>query len=71
MMAINQKSTQERRTDRSLCHAINNRMNALTIGMSVLENHSSDDVRDIAQMLQGDLSELYELLSQLRNMDDR
>ena len=55
--------------NRQLCHAINNHMNAIVVGMSILEQHDSQDVRDIAQLLQNDVNELQKLLAQIRKAD--
>lgn len=64
--AVMTSDSDDNQETRRICHAINNRMNSLVIGMSVLENHASNDVRDIAQILHGDLEELQELLATLK-----
>lgn len=63
-MVVPVKQTEQ--DDRQICHAINNRMNAIVIGVSILEHHDSQDVRDIVQLLQRDLDELQTLLKQVQ-----
>lgn len=50
----------------ALSHAINNRMNAIAIGMSILEQHEHEEVRSVIRVLQHDFDELQDLLEQYR-----
>lgn len=60
---------QQPTTQRDLCHAINNRLNALTLGMSVLETVQDQNLLEIIYVMQDDLDELQFLLKQLRHND--
>ena len=51
---------------RELTHNINNRINTLTLGMAVLEQSDSPDVRGIASALKTELRDLENLINQLK-----
>ena len=49
-----------------LCHAINNRMNSIAIGMSILEQTEREEVRKLIHTMQQDFDELQDLLEQFK-----
>ena len=52
---------------REIAHSINNRINTLTLGMAVLEQSNSPDVRVIASALKTELRDLETLINQLKH----
>lgn len=51
---------------RNLSHAINNRMNTLMLGMSILENNHNPDSQTIVRSLKMELRDLQDLIEQLK-----
>lgn len=47
-------------------HAINNRINALAIGIGILQQNEHKDVRDIANMMEDELDALHQMLEAVR-----
>ncbi|MGJ3237373.1 MAG: hypothetical protein ACFE0Q_01575 [Anaerolineae bacterium] len=52
---------------RIITHAINNRLNTLTLGMSYLEHNTSTDAQTIVRSLKLELRDLQELIEQLKH----
>lgn len=50
-----------------ISHAINNRLNTLSLGMSYLENQSSQETQTILRSLKMELRDLQELIEQLKH----
>lgn len=50
-----------------ISHAINNRLNTLTMGIAYLENISSDDTQTIVRSLKLELRDLQALIDKLRH----
>ena len=50
-----------------ISHAINNRLHALSIGMSYLEGNVEDDERTMLRSLKMELRDLQELIEQLKH----
>ncbi|MGB7341784.1 MAG: hypothetical protein WBC91_23000 [Phototrophicaceae bacterium] len=50
-----------------ISHAINNRLNTLTLGMSYLESSSSQEAKTIVRSLKMELRDLQELIEQLKH----
>ena len=53
-------------TKRNLSHAINNRMNTLMLGMSILENNQNPDSQTIVRSMKMELRDLQDLIEQLK-----
>jgi hypothetical protein len=51
---------------RNLSHAINNRMNTLMLGMSILENNQTVESQTIVRSLKMELRDLQDLIEQLK-----
>ena len=49
-----------------LFHAINNRMNTIALGLSILEQDTDNNVRSIADSLQDEFRDLQHLIAELR-----
>lgn len=47
-------------------HAINNRINALAIGIGILQQHDEAAVREIALTMEGELDALHQMLEAWR-----
>lgn len=52
---------------RIITHAINNRLNTLSLGISFLENKSTPETKSILRSLKMELRDLEELIQQLRH----
>ncbi len=50
-----------------IAHAINNRLNTLSLGMSYLENQSSTEAQTVLRSLKMELRDLQELIEQLKH----
>lgn len=48
-------------------HTINNRINALGIGIGILQQHDEDQVREIADVMEDELDNLQAMLDELRH----
>jgi hypothetical protein len=53
----------------NISHAINNRLNTLTLGMRVLENETSADAKHILESLRLELKDLQHLVEELKYAD--
>jgi hypothetical protein len=53
-------------TKREISHAINNRLNTLILGMSILEASQSPDAQMIVRSLKMELRDLQALIEQLK-----
>jgi signal transduction histidine kinase len=51
---------------RELSHNINNRLNTISLAMSLLENNTSSDVRHIATAMKSELRDLENLITELK-----
>lgn len=51
---------------RELTHNINNRMNALSLGMAILQQDNNPDVRVIATAMKSELRDLERLINELK-----
>ena len=51
---------------RELSHSINNRMNAISLAMAILQQNESPDVRVIATAMKGELRDLEQLINELK-----
>ena len=54
-------------SEKLISHAINNRLHALSIGMSYLETNVSADERTMLRSLKMELRDLQELIEQLKH----
>jgi signal transduction histidine kinase len=52
---------------RELAHSINNRMNAISLAMAILQQNDSPDVRVIATAMKGELRDLEQLINELKH----
>jgi hypothetical protein len=52
---------------RELSHSINNRMNAISLAMAILQQNDSPDVRVIATAMKGELRDLEKLINELKH----
>ena len=52
---------------RELAHSINNRMNAISLAMAILQQNDSPDVRVIATAMKGELRDLEKLINELKH----
>jgi hypothetical protein len=53
-------------TKREISHAINNRLNTLILGMSILESNQNPDAQMIVRSLKMELRDLQALIEQLK-----
>ncbi|MDQ7025010.1 MAG: hypothetical protein Q9P01_19070 [Anaerolineae bacterium] len=52
---------------RELTHSINNRLNALSLGMAILQQADSPDVRVVATVMKSELRDLECLINELKS----
>jgi hypothetical protein len=54
-------------TIRDLSHSINNRMNAISLAMAILQQNDNPDVRVIANAMKSELRDLEHLINELKH----
>ena len=52
---------------RELSHSINNRMNAISLAMAILQQNDNPDVRVIANAMKAELRDLERLINELKH----
>ena len=52
---------------RELSHSINNRMNAISLAMAILQQNDNPDVRVIANAMKSELRDLEQLINELKH----
>ena len=52
---------------REISHSINNRMNAISLAMAILQQNDNPDVRVIANAMKSELRDLERLINELKH----